>query len=358
MSVTGGDDGAGAAEVGVGTGAAAVGARGDEESQLFVVTVPGALDGVRVDRAVAMLTGVTRSVAADLVATGRVQVEGRPVGAGRTPLVAGQRLTVELLPSPPIGLSPDPLVPFAVVHEDPTFVVVDKPPGVVVHPGAGNPTGTLIAGLLHRFPDIAALGEGPSDPQRPGIVHRIDRGTSGLLIVARTADAYRDLVSQMGARAVGRRYLALVAGHVPDARGVVEAPIGRSSRTPALMTVSASGRPARTSYEVLERLEVLAGVRGPMGAPATLLACTLDTGRTHQIRVHLSAIGHPVVGDDRYGRPPAGVLPSGRLFLHAAELAIDHPVTGLRMAWTSPLPPDLRSVVGGAGRLGMGEAGS
>lgn len=313
----------------------------------FVVTVPGTLDGMRVDRALSMLTGVPRSMAADLVARGQVQVAGRVVGARSTPLVAGTELRVVLPEEAGDELSPEAGVPFTVVHEDPAFVVVDKPAGVVVHPGAGNPTGTLIAGLVERYPDIAALGEGPCDPQRPGVVHRIDRGTSGLLVVARTPEAYRDLVRQMGERTVGRRYLALVAGHVPDARGVVDAPIGRSTRTPVLMTVTASGRPARTTYEVLERLDTLAGIDGPMAVPATLVACTLDTGRTHQIRVHLSAIGHPVMGDDRYGRPPKGVLQPGRMFLHAAELAIDHPVTGERMSWSSPLPADLAPVLGG-----------
>lgn len=316
-----------------------------EAPEPLVVTVPGTLDGVRVDRAVSMLTGVTRSVAADLVARGCVQIGGRPVESRSTQLVAGSELRVEVPEAPGASVAPEAGVPFVVVHEDPAFVVVDKPAGVVVHPGAGNPTGTLIAGLVERYPDIAALGAGPSDPQRPGIVHRIDRGTSGLLVVARRADAYRELVRQMGERSVGRRYLALVSGHVADAKGMVDAPIGRSTRTPVLMTVTASGRPARTSFEVVERFEALGGVRGPVAATATLLACTLDTGRTHQIRVHLSAIGHPVVGDDRYGRPPRGVLPHGRLFLHAAELAIDHPVTGARMSWSSALPADLASVL-------------
>lgn len=311
-----------------------------------VATVPNTLDGVRVDRAVSMLTGVTRSVAADLIARGCVQIGGRPVASRSTALVAGTVLRVELPESPAAELAPETGVPFAVVHEDPAFVVVDKPAGVVVHPGAGNPRGTLIAGLVERYPDIAALGSGPSDPQRPGIVHRIDRGTSGLLVVARTADACRDLARQMGDRTVGRRYLALVAGHVSDVKGMVDAPIGRSTRTPVLMTVTASGRPARTSYEVIERVETLGGVQGPVATPATLLACTLDTGRTHQIRVHLAAIGHPVIGDDRYGRPPRGVLPRGRLFLHAAELAIDHPLSGVRMSWSSALPGDLAPVLG------------
>ncbi len=319
----------------------------DQDAQPFAVTVPATLAGVRVDRAVAMLTGVPRSVAADLVASGRVQVDGRPVRSRSLGLVAGTELRVLLRLSEPDGLAAEATVSFDVVHEDPAFVVVDKPAGVVVHPGAGNPTGTLIAGVVHRFPDIGALAAEASEPRRPGIVHRIDRGTSGLLVVARTPEAYHDLVRQFGQRGVGRRYLALVAGDVASTEGVVDAPIGRSARTPVLMTVSESGRPARTSFEVLQRVDGLVGVDGVIPGPATLLACVLDTGRTHQIRVHLTAIGHPVIGDDRYGRPPAGVLPRGRLFLHAAELAIDHPVTGERLAWRSPLPADLSAVLGG-----------
>jgi 23S rRNA pseudouridine1911/1915/1917 synthase len=307
----------------------------------FAATVPESLAGVRVDRAVALLTGVTRSGAAELVARGRVLLDGLEVRTRSRPLVAGAVLTVDL-PRRQTGPEPDATVPLAIVHEDAALVVVDKPPGIVVHPGAGAREGTLVQGLLARYPDIASAG----DPGRPGIVHRLDRGTSGLLVVARTADAYDSLTAQLASRSVGRRYLALVAGHVPEARGAVEAPIGRSARTPTRMTVATSGRPARTTYEVLRRLDTLAGRGGGVRTAASYLACTLDTGRTHQIRVHMAAIGHPVLGDDRYGRPPGGVLRRGRLFLHAAELALDHPVTGERTAWRSPLPADLAEVLG------------
>jgi 23S rRNA pseudouridine1911/1915/1917 synthase len=205
---------------------------------------------------------------------------------------------------------------------------------------------------LDRFPDIAALADGPCDPTRPGIVHRLDRGTSGLLVVARTASAYEQLGAQMKARSVGRRYTALVEGHVADDRGVVDAPIGRSVRTPTRMAVTAAGRPSRTGYEVLARL-TLPGAPGGQPASATLLTCTLETGRTHQIRVHLAAIGHPVAGDDRYGPSRGRVLgpfmTPGRLFLHAGWLAVDHPGTGERVSWESALPPDLRAVLDRAG---------
>lgn len=313
----------------------------------FAASVPQALAGVRVDRAVSILTGVSRSEAAALVAEGRVRVDGHPVVQRSSSLAAGTELTVELS-SAAVTLEPDASVPFDVVYEDPDLVVVDKPAGVVVHPGAGTHGGTLIAGVVARYPDVDALAA-ISDPARPGIVHRLDKGTSGLLVVARSPIAYRSLVAQMGARTVGRRYLALVAGVVPDARGVIDAPIGRSTRTPTKMAVTPSGRPARTRYVVVERVDRLFEPRnGWAMRPASLLACTLETGRTHQIRVHFAAIGHPVLGDDRYGAGVTqGVLARGRLFLHAAELSIDHPVSGARMTWTSPLPADLGVVLEG-----------
>jgi 23S rRNA pseudouridine1911/1915/1917 synthase len=318
---------------------------GDER---FVATVPRTLTGVRVDRAVSILTGVSRSEAAGLVSSGRVLVDGRPVLQRSLPLASGSELVVAL-PEATAPLEPDPSVRFGVVYEDADLVVADKPAGVVVHPGAGTLGGTLIAGLLARYPDIGALAP-VSDPVRPGVVHRLDKGTSGLLVVARSAVAYRSLVAQMGARTVGRRYLALVAGNVPDDRGVVDAPVGRSTRTPTKMAVTPAGRPARTGYAVVERYDRLFDGAGGgwLDRPASLLACTLETGRTHQIRVHFAAIGHPVVGDERYGaRTNRRLLAPGRLFLHAAELSIDHPVSRERLAWTSPLPDDLRAVLEG-----------
>ncbi len=178
---------------------------------------------------------------------------------------------------------------------------------------------------------------GVCPPDRPGIVHRLDKGTSGLLAVARTEEAYRALVDQLATRTMERRYLALVAGDVADDRGEVEAPIGRSTRTPTKMAVTASGKPARTAYTVVERRS---GER-----PTTLLELALQSGRTHQIRVHMAAIGHPVVGDARYGVPDKR-LGSGRFFLHAFKLAFAHPVTGERIEFTSPLPEDLQAYLG------------
>jgi 23S rRNA pseudouridine1911/1915/1917 synthase len=305
--------------------------------------VPALLDGMRVDRAVSMLTGVSRAAVADLVARHLVLVDGQAAPSRSSPVHAGSMLTVTVdEPTPRPVAEPD--VVFAVVHQDPDVVVVDKPAGLVVHPGAGRDRGTLVGGLLARFPDLATLAdEGVCDPRRPGIVQRLDKGTSGLLAVARSERAYRSLVEQLSSRRMERRYVALVTGLMADERGLVDAPIGRSNRTPTRMAVSAQGRPARTRYQVLERFD------GPV--PLTLLSLALETGRTHQIRVHLAAIGHEVVGDDRYrsgpSRPtgPARLVASGRVFLHAAVLGLQHPATGEELRWESPLPDDLAQVL-------------
>ena len=299
------------------------------------VTVPALLDGVRVDRAVAMLGDVSRAVAAELVARGQVRVDGSAVTTRSVTLTAGATLEVVLPPARPAGPAPDPSVQFDVVHDDEHVVVVDKPAGLVVHPGAGHLDGTLVAGLLARYPDIGALADTAGAAERPGIVHRLDRGTSGLLAVARTELAYESLVAQLGARSVERRYVALAEGLVAEDRGVIEAPIGRSVRSPTKMTVSAQGRRASTGYRVVARDE------GP--PPTTLVVLTLETGRTHQIRVHLAAIGHPVVGDDRYGGHQ-GRATASRLFLHAARLGFDHPATGERLRFTSNLPTELAAL--------------
>jgi 23S rRNA pseudouridine1911/1915/1917 synthase len=229
-------------------------------------------------------------------------------------------------------------VRFEVVYADDAVAVVDKPAGLVVHPGAGHDGGTLVGGLLARFPDLADLvASGVCPPDRPGIVHRLDKGTSGLLVVARTEEAYRALVDQLATRTMERRYLALVVGNVAGDRGEVEAPIGRSSRTPTKMAVTAGGKPARTAYTVLERRS---GER-----PTTLIELALQSGRTHQIRVHMAAIGHPVVGDARYGVADKR-LGSGRFFLHAFKLGFIHPLTGERIEFTSPLSEDLQAYLG------------
>ena len=199
----------------------------------------------------------------------------------------------------------------------------------MVHPGAGQRTGTLVHGLLARFPELQGVGD---DPERPGIVHRLDKGTSGLLLVARTADAHAALVAALAARQVHRRYRTLVWGHVEAPRGLIDAPVGRSAREPTRMAVDERGREARTRYEVRERYHEPVEV--------TQLGCELETGRTHQIRVHLRSIGHPVVGDARYDGERQS-FPMARPFLHAEHLELAHPITGAPLAFDSPLPDDL-----------------
>ena len=302
----------------------------------FSVTVPASLDGVRVDRAVALLADVSRSSVDSLVAAGRVAVNGRAVTSRSTRLAEGQTLDVDR-PEEAVAPGPegDPTVGFTVVHADDEVVVVDKPAGLVVHPGAGHRSGTLVHGLVARFPDLSGLPElVGSEPDRPGIVHRLDRGTSGLMVVARTPDAYRSLVAQLTSREVSRTYRALVLGTVDGESGLVDAPIGRSVSSPTRMAITRKGKEARTRYRVEERFS--------LPAPTTLVRASLETGRTHQIRVHLSAIGHPVVGDDPYsqGRSLPGSTIT-RPFLHAYQLAFDHPGTGERVSWTSELPDDL-----------------
>jgi 23S rRNA pseudouridine1911/1915/1917 synthase len=215
---------------------------------------------------------------------------------------------------------------------------VAKQAGLVVHPGAGHTSGTLVHGLLARYPEIGDVG----DPFRPGIVHRLDRETSGLLVVARSARAYDSLVAQLSERLVERRYLALVWGRLQSPRGTIDAPIGRSEARRTRMAVRETGRPARTGYAVQAEYEV---------PRCSLLECTLETGRTHQIRVHLAAIGNPVVGDATYGgqREPIALT---RPFLHAQRLTFEHPSSGERVTFDEPLPPDLGAVLA---RLADGE---
>ena len=282
----------------------------------------------RVDKYLASHSLLSRSALQRLAREGRVRVDGEPVEPSYK-LRKGQELTVEVPAAEPDAVLRAEDIPVEILYEDEDAIVVNKPAGLVVHPGAGQREGTLVHGLLRRFPDLADVG----DPNRPGIVHRLDKGTSGLMVVARTPASLADLTAQLKAREVERRYLALVLGEVSEGKGVVDAPVGRSTRQPTRMAVTARGRPARTRYEVLERYTE--------PVPATLLECRLETGRTHQVRVHLAAIGHPVVGDTRYGRGDA--LAMKRPFLHAHELAFDHP-DGSRRRFHSSLPADLEQV--------------
>jgi 23S rRNA pseudouridine1911/1915/1917 synthase len=278
--------------------------------------------GERLDVFLARLTG-SRAAAQRLIEAGAVLVDGvaRPK---RHTVCAGERVTVlERAPEP----EPDvPPAAFAVAYEDDDVLVVDKPPGVVVHPGAGHGSGTLVQALAGRV-------AGGDDPDRPGVVHRLDRDTSGLLVLARTQEAHERLQAALQAREIVREYLALVEGRPGARRGTIDAPLGRDRRARTRMSTDTDDpREAITHFEVERNLP-----------SATLLRVRLETGRTHQIRAHLQAIGHPVAGDPEYGRPRLYGLE--RQFLHAARLAFDHPVTGERLDLRSPLPPDLQAAL-------------
>ena len=285
--------------------------------------VPGDLDGERADLIVARLAGLSRAQARRLADAGGVRVDGAVAGA-RDRLRTGSIVEFEP-PEPEPGLVAEE-VPFTIRHEDDHLAVIDKPAGVVTHPGAGNRRGTLAAGILHRWPRVRGVGA----EDRWGIVHRLDRDTSGLLVVALDDSAYDGLRDAMGRREVERTYLAMVAGSPEMPTGTVDAPIGRDPGRPTRMRVMPEGRPARTHYRVVSRLPA-----------ATLLEVRLETGRTHQIRVHLASIGLPVLGDGVYGIGTG----APRVFLHASALEFDHPVTGQRIEVESPLPGDLASVV-------------
>lgn len=294
--------------------------------------IPEALADERLDRVVALLAAVSRSTAARMIAEGSVTVDGAVASSRSTRVEPGSIVeAVRRSPGDPRP-APDPGVEFGVVYEDHDIAVVDKPVDLVVHPGAGHDAPTLVNGLLARYPEMASVGQA----HRPGIVHRLDRTTSGLLVVARSPEAYRQLVAQMSAHEPERTYQALTWGLVENDRGTIDAPIGRSARHPTRMAVTDRGRRAVTQYQVLERFSE--------PRHTSLLSCRLETGRTHQIRVHLRAIGHPVVGDRAYDGSRPGIDLS-RPFLHASALRLRHPRSGELLDWTSELPRDLCAVL-------------
>lgn len=291
-------------------------------------TVPADLDGERLDRVVSVLGGMSRGSGKRLVEDGLVVV-GERAGRPRDRVRTGDEITFP----PPDEARPLVAVPvdFGVAYEDDHLVVVDKPSGLVVHPGAGENPVTLAAGILHRYPQV--LGVGQED--RWGVVHRLDRDTSGLMVVALTNVAYDGLAAQVRDRTVERRYLALVDGLFEVPTGTIDAPIQRDPRRPVRRQVHPAGRPARTHYSVEEAYPET-GV--------TLMAVRLETGRTHQIRVHFAAIDHPLVGDSLYRNRPDRIA-TPRMFLHSASLAFVHPVSGDQIELRSPLPDDLNQVV-------------
>ncbi|HEX3688800.1 MAG TPA: RluA family pseudouridine synthase [Solirubrobacteraceae bacterium] len=295
--------------------------------------MPDEAAGTRLDRFLSEPLG-SRARAQASIDAGRVQVDGR-LRPKRHAVSAGEMIVVAA-DDPPTPVASAPAVPFEVAYEDDHLLIVDKPAGLVVHPARGHRTGTLAQALAGR----AAGGE---DPYRAGIVHRLDRETSGLLVVAKSDEVHRALKALLAARGLHREYLALVEGRPPARSGTIEAPIGRHRHDRVLMSIDTDEpREARTHFE-LERL--LPG--------ATLLRIILDTGRTHQIRVHMAAIDHPVCGDPQYGT--AGQYGLQRQFLHAARLSFAHPVTGETVDVRSPLPADLTAALGAA--EGEGETG-
>jgi 23S rRNA pseudouridine1911/1915/1917 synthase len=295
------------------------------------VRVPAEAGGERLDRFLASLPEIgSRAVAERLLAGGGVLVDGRARPKSHR-LAGGEELAFEP-PEPPVsGLVPEQLE-LVVPYEDEHLLVVDKPAGLVVHPAPGHATGTLVHGLL------AVGAEGGEEPERPGIVHRLDRDTSGLLVVARSPEAHRRLQELVRRRELAREYLALVVGRPRSRSGTIEAPIGRDRHDPLRQSLDTeTPREAVTHFELEELLRRHA-----------LLRVRLETGRTHQIRVHLAAIDLPVAGDPVYGR--AGELGLERQFLHAARLAFAHPFTGGPVDVSSPLPPDLEAALTAARR--------
>ena len=292
--------------------------------------VPADCAGLRFDQALArMFPGHSRSRLAAWVKLGQVKLDHAAVDA-KHKVWGGERVSLALPPEARDAADAAEAIALDIVHEDAALLVLNKPAGLVVHPGSGNWQGTLLNGLLHHHPPLAGI-------PRAGIVHRLDKDTSGLLVVAKTLEAQTDLVRQLQARTVVRKYLALVYGEVAR-DGKVDAPIGRHLTQRTRMAVTEHGRAARTHYRVLERY-----------AKATLLECSLDTGRTHQIRVHLQAIGHPLVGDPVYragrGAAPGPLASFKRQALHAYRLGLVHPASGAAMQWEVPLPADMRALL-------------
>jgi 23S rRNA pseudouridine1911/1915/1917 synthase len=285
--------------------------------------------GERLDLVVARLTGHSRTQAATWIATGRVTVDGRAERASFR--AEGPVRVVVEIPVPPGREVVPEEIPLRVVYEDEDLVVVDKPAGMVVHPAPGNWSGTLVNALLGRGQGLAAGG----GPERAGLVHRLDKETSGLLVVAKTDRAHRALSAALAARRIKRRYACLSWGHLDTDRVTVDKPLARDPNDRLRMAVRAEGREARTDFVRLARFDAV-----------DLLRAELHTGRTHQIRVHLASIGHPVAGDDTYGGGGGRRLldlPPKRHFLHAAWLVFIHPVSGATLDLRSPLPDELRT---------------
>jgi 23S rRNA pseudouridine1911/1915/1917 synthase len=299
---------------------------GADYSAAIEQLIPDEYAGLRLDQAlVRMFPEHSRSRLQSWLRTGRVTVDAARAESKRK-VWGGERIAFTPISNEIAGHSGAESIALAIVHEDEAILVVDKPAGLVVHPGAGNRSGTLANALLAHAAQL-------SDVPRAGIVHRLDKDTTGLLVVAKTLAAQTDLVRQLAARRVTREYIAVVHGVLASA-GEIDAPIGRHPIARTRMAVNVRGKPARTRYRVLERLK-----------NATAVTVSLDTGRTHQIRVHMRAIGHPLIGDPTYGLGGKPPIDFHRQALHAARLALVHPARGTRVEWTSPLPADMRALI-------------
>jgi 23S rRNA pseudouridine1911/1915/1917 synthase len=293
-------------------------------------TVPADCAGWRLDAALARLFPQhSRSRLQAWLKDGLIRIDGA-AAAPKSKVHGGEK--VEFTGAPTLAAGEDAAedIALAIVHEDDEIIIIDKPAGLVVHPGNGQPSGTLLNALLHHAPELGGI-------PRAGIVHRLDKDTSGLMVVAKTLTAQTDLVRQLQARTVKRHYMALALGIV-EGDGVVDAPMARHAvQRTKMAVVRSGGKEARTYYEVRERFD-----------RCTLLECRLDTGRTHQIRVHMTSIKHPLAGDPTYGRAKSGdarldAFP--RQALHAWRLALRHPVSGVEMNWESPLPADFAQLL-------------
>ncbi|HUG78231.1 MAG TPA: 23S rRNA pseudouridine(1911/1915/1917) synthase RluD [Burkholderiales bacterium] len=289
-------------------------------------TVPAELGGLRLDQALARLfPQYSRNRLQAWLKSGHIRVAGKRSASSKETVIGGERVELEPPPAPqarPLAQR----MPLKIVHEDEHLIVIDKPAGLVVHPGAGVPDRTLLNALLAHAPSLAAVPRG-------GIVHRLDKDTSGLLVVAKTVPAQSHLAGQLAERSMRRVYLALVQGD-PPASGVIDAPVGRDARARTRMAVTHRGKPARTNYRVIERF-----------GRAALVECRLQTGRTHQIRVHFQHIRHPLLGDTVYRRGTRHGIAFPRQALHAAELSLVHPATGQVATWRAPLPRDMKRLI-------------
>jgi 23S rRNA pseudouridine1911/1915/1917 synthase len=298
-----------------------------------VLEIPEGLSGMRLDAAVARVFGISRTVAAELVRSGDVSVDGT-VRRKSERVAGGARVQIALPDEPaPVQVVPVEVPDLAIVYEDDAIVVVDKPVGVAAHPSPGWDGPTVIGGLAATGHRIATSGAA----ERQGVVHRLDVGTSGLMVVAKTEGAYSLLKAAFRERLVDKRYRAVVQGHPDPLRGTIDAPIDRHPTSAYKFAVVAGGRPSITHYETVEAFRA-----------ASLLDIRLETGRTHQIRVHMAAVRHPCVGDLQYGADPtlAARLGLSRQWLHAARLSFAHPEDGRPVSFTSPDPADLAEALG------------